>query len=60
MLAVAGGKAALPIADIDATVLGEGHARRVAPERVKDVRRSCAGTLGVDDPGVILEMIDQL
>ena len=59
-LSIAVGKADLPISDIDDAVIGDGHAMRVAPEILDDVLRSFEGTLGVDDPVVIIEMIDQL
>ena len=39
-MAVAVGKADLAIADIDETVIGDGHAMRVAPEIFNDVLRT--------------------
>ena len=60
MLAVAVGKADLPIADIDETVIGDGHAMRVAPEIFNDVLRTLERALGVDDPVLRVEVIEQL
>ena len=45
MLAVAVGKADLPIADIDETVVGDGHTMRVAPEIFNDVSGPWNGRL---------------
>lgn len=60
MLAVAVGKADLPIADIDETVIGDGHAMRVAPEIFNDVLRTLERALGVDDPVLRVEVIEPL
>ena len=60
VLAVAVGKADLPIADIDETVIGNGHAMRVAPEIFNDVLRSLERALGVDDPVLRVEVIEPL
>jgi hypothetical protein len=60
LLSIAVGKADLPITDIDNTVIGDGHAMRVAPEILEDVLRPFEGTLGVDDPVLRIEVIEQL
>ena len=56
---IAVGKADQPIADIDDAVIGDGYAMCVAPEILDDVLRSFEGALGVDDPGLRIEMIEQ-
>ena len=60
MVAVAVGKADLPIADIDETVIGDGHAMRVAPEIFNDVLRTLERALGVDDPVLRVEVLEPL
>ena len=60
VVAVAVGKADLPIADIDETVIGDGHAMRVAPEIFNDVLKTLERALGVDDPVLRVEVIEPL
>jgi hypothetical protein len=60
LVAVAGGKADLPIADIDEAMIGDGHAMRGASEILNDVLRALEGALGVDDPVVRIEGIEPL
>jgi hypothetical protein len=59
-VAVAGGKADLPSADIAEAMIGDGHAMRVASEILNDGLRALEGALGVDDPGVRSEVSAQL
>jgi hypothetical protein len=59
LLALTTGKAALPIADVDDAVIGDGYTMHVAPEILDDVLRAFAGPLGVDAPVRRREVIEQ-
>jgi hypothetical protein len=60
LLSIAVGKADLPITAIDDAVLGNGDTMRVAPEILKNVFRAFQGPLGVDNPVLRVEAIEQL
>ena len=56
---IAGGKADQPLAAIDDAGIGDGYAMCVAPEILDAGLRSWEGALGVDDPVLRIEMIEQ-
>jgi hypothetical protein len=58
LASVTAGKAPLPGVTRDATVGGEGHTVRGAPERVEARRRACPRPLGRDHPPLGLEGVE--
>ena len=58
LASVAEGKTPLSVVDIDDTVIGDGHAVGVAPERVEHRPRPGHGLLGIDHPCLVIEGVD--
>ena len=56
-VAPAGAKDDGVIVEVDEAVIRDGDAMRVVPEIAKDLLRSAEGTLGVHDPGVIVQAL---
>ena len=45
---------------LDHAVVGDGHAVRGAPDVIQDVFRTREGRLGIDDPRLTVELVDEL
>ena len=60
LLPIAESKADQPISDIHDAVVGDGDAMRVAPDILDDLLGSFEGSLGVDHPVFVIELIDEL
>jgi hypothetical protein len=60
LLPITIGEADLPIAGVDDAVIGDGYTMRVTPEILDNVLRTFEGPLGVDDPVLRVEVIEQL
>ena len=58
LASVAEGKTPLSVVDIDDTVIGDGHAVGVAPERGEHRPRPGHGLLGIDHPCLVIEGVD--
>ena len=59
LASVAEGKASLPVVAINDTVVGDGYAVRGAPEIVEHLLRACHGPLGIDDPRLGIEEVEE-